>query len=161
MMLWSKNSLWSKGLRDCTVVVYESPISILYALFFTGKPALSDCTQCDGGRYCQFSGNDSYTGLCTAGFYCISGADNPVPQGKRLILMATVHILMNNTNLIDSCQIHLPAQYTSNLIRQKWYWCCDCQRATPEWHVQNKPLVCSIGCSCSSWLFRFSILHSD
>ena len=28
-------------------------------------------------------------------------------------------------------------------------------------HVQSKPLVCSIGCLCSSCLFRFSILHSN
>ena len=25
--------------------------------------------------------------------------------------------------------------------------------------MQNKPLVCSIGCPCSNWLFHFSILH--
>ena len=74
-----------------------------------------------------------------------------------------VRSLMNYTNLIDSCQAHLPVQYASNIkhIRQKWYWCCDWQRATPELHVQNnKPLVCSIGCPCSIWLFRFSISHS-
>ena len=27
--------------------------------------------------------------------------------------------------------------------------------------MQNKLLVCSIGCPCSSWLFRFSVLHSN
>ena len=26
---------------------------------------------------------------------------------------------------------------------------------------KTKPLVWSIGCPCSSWLFRFSVLHSD
>ena len=25
----------------------------------------------------------------------------------------------------------------------------------------SKPRVCSIGCLCSSWLFRFPVLHSD
>ena len=66
---------------------------------------------------------------------------------------------MNNTNLIDSCQAHLPVQYASNieLIRQKWYWCCDQQSATPESNVQNKPLVCSIGsrvqADCSAFPF--------
>ena len=52
---------------------------------------------------------------------------------------------MNDINLIDSCQAHLPVQYTSNIIfiRQKWHWCCDWQRATPKSHMQNKPLVCS------------------
>ena len=28
-------------------------------------------------------------------------------------------------------------------------------------HVLNNPLVCSIGCLCSRWLFRFSVLHSN
>ena len=34
---------------------------------------------------------------------------------------ATVHSLINYTNLIDSCQAHLPMQYTSNIefISQK------------------------------------------
>ena len=66
-------------------------------------------------------------------------------------LFATVHIFINYTNLIDSCQAHLPVQYASNieLVCQRWQWSCDWQRATPELHMQNKPLVCSIGCPCS------------
>ena len=34
---------------------------------------------------------------------------------------ATVHSLMNDTNLIDSCQAHLPVLYASNIefLRQK------------------------------------------
>ena len=28
-------------------------------------------------------------------------------------------------------------------------------------YVQNKPLVCSIGCPCSHLLFPFSVLHSN
>ena len=85
-------------------------------------------------------------------------------QSKPLMnlkIFATVHSLMNDIKLIDSCQIHLPVQYASNIefIRQKWHWCCDWQRATPELHVQNNPLVCSFGCPCSHWLFRISVLH--
>ena len=74
-----------------------------------------------------------------------------------LDFFSTVHSLMNYRNLIDSCQAHLPAQCASNteLIRQKCHWCWDWQRATQESHVQNKFLVGSIGCPCSSWLVRF------
>ena len=38
----------------------------------------------------------------------------------NLYIFATVHSLMNYTNLIDGCQAHLPVQYASNieLIRQ-------------------------------------------
>ena len=40
---------------------------------------------------------------------------------------AQVHSLMNYKKMIDSCQAHMPVIYASNieLIRQKWYWCCD------------------------------------
>ena len=57
-----------------------------------------------------------------------------------LKIFATDHGLMNYTHLIDSCQAHFPVQYASNieLIRQKWYWCCDWQWATPESLLQNK-----------------------
>ena len=66
---------------------------------------------------------------------------------------------MKDIHLIDSCcQAHLPVQYASNIefIRQKLHWCCDWQRTTPESNVQNKPIVCSIGCP-----FRFSVLLSN
>ena len=78
-------------------------------------------------------------------------------------IFATVHSLMNYTNWIDSCQAYLPVQYALNieLICQKWYWCCDWQRATAELHVQNKLHVFSIGCSCLHCLFCISVLHSN
>ena len=39
----------------------------------------------------------------------------------NLEIFATVHSLMNDINLFDSCQAHLPVQYASNIefIRQK------------------------------------------
>ena len=43
---------------------------------------LSDCTDCDGGKYCLVSGNDTVTDDCDAGFYCIGKADRPDPRGK-------------------------------------------------------------------------------
>ena len=59
---------------------------------------------------------------------------------------------MNDIILIDICQAHLPVQYFLNikLIRQKWNWYCDWQWATPDSYIQNKPLVFSIGCPCST-----------
>ena len=38
----------------------------------------------------------------------------------------TVHSLMNDIILIDSCQAHLPVPYASNIefICQKVHWCC-------------------------------------
>ena len=66
---------------------------------------------------------------------------------------------MNDKTMIDSCQADLPVQYASNieLIRQKWLELWSTVSHSRELHVQNKPLICSIGCPCS----RFSILHSD
>ena len=79
------------------------------------------------------------------------------PLMNLRFISATVHSLMNDTSLIDSCKHHLPLQYASNIefIRQKFHWGCDRQRATSESHMQNKPLVCSIACSCSKLAFPF------
>ena len=81
------------------------------------------------------------------------------------MIYATVHILMNNINLIDSCQAHFSVQYASNIefIRQKWHWCCDWQRATPELPLQNKPLACSTGClfKLAVPLFRFTLRQNS
>ena len=79
----------------------------------------------------------------------------------NLKIFATVHSLMND--FTDSCQAHLHVQNAPKIefIRQKWHWCCDWQRATPELHMQNKTLVFPIGGLCSHWLFRFSVLHSN
>ena len=51
---------------------------------------------------------------------------------------------MNYTHLIDSCQSHLPMQYASNIEHRTHSPEVTRRRATPETHVQNKPLVCSM-----------------
>jgi hypothetical protein len=33
----------------------------------------SQCTQCDGGKYCQIPGLSEVSGNCSAGYYCESG----------------------------------------------------------------------------------------
>ena len=38
------------------------------------------------------------------------------PLMNRLMIFATVHSLMKDTNLIDSCQAHLPLQYALNTL---------------------------------------------
>lgn len=38
-----------------------------------GRTQLSECTQCDGGKYCQFTGQANYSGDCSAGYYCTEG----------------------------------------------------------------------------------------
>ena len=40
------------------------------------------------------------------------------PLKNLYIFFATVHSLMNNTNLIDSCQAHLPLLYGLRLKHQ-------------------------------------------
>ena len=66
---------------------------------------------------------------------------------------------MNDINWIDSYQAHMPGNTlrTSNsFARSDTGVVID-----SESHEQNRTLVCSIGCLCLSWLFRFSILQSD
>jgi hypothetical protein len=51
-----------------------------YSNRFSLKTA-AECTDCDPGRYCPKPGTTSVTDLlCTAGFYCISGAKYPTPS---------------------------------------------------------------------------------
>ena len=78
---------------------------------------------------------------------------------NELLDFATVHSLVNYTNLVDICLAHLAAKHASNIeiIRQKWYWCCDWQRATPESHMHNNvlfaPLVVRVQAGCSAFPF--------
>ena len=39
----------------------------------TGLTQLSDCTDCDGGKYCDTTGLDAPAGDCDAGYYCQTG----------------------------------------------------------------------------------------
>ena len=82
----------------------------------------------------------------------------------NLYIFATVHSLMNYT-LIDSCQAQLPMQCASNIEWPEVTLVLLLTASLTESYMQNKPLVFSIGCPCSScicsWLFYFSALHSN
>lgn len=39
----------------------------------TGLRNVTECTQCDGGRYCASQGLSATSGQCTQGYYCTSG----------------------------------------------------------------------------------------
>eukprot|EP00466_Bigelowiella_natans_P015235 jgi/Bigna1/85198/estExt_fgenesh1_pg.C_20409 len=45
----------------------------------TGRWLLSHCTSCTPGKYCGTSGLSNYTGDCSAGYFCTSGAGKPTP----------------------------------------------------------------------------------
>ena len=40
----------------------------------------SECTQCDGGYYCDSMGMDSVGPECYAGYYCREGVNTPAPS---------------------------------------------------------------------------------
>ena len=42
---------------------------------------LSECEACSPGRYCNSSGLTAISGLCSEGYYCMSGASPPRPSG--------------------------------------------------------------------------------
>ena len=75
-------------------------------------------------------------------------------------LFANVNSIMNDTNMIDSCQAHLLVLRTSNSFARS-DTCIVIDSELHLSHVQNKPLVRSIGCPCSHGLFRFSVLRSE
>lgn len=48
----------------------------------SGLSSLSQCTECDGGRYCFPSGLTSPAGLCDAGYYCTNGSATRTPTAS-------------------------------------------------------------------------------
>jgi len=38
--------------------------------YFTAGASINDCHPCVGGSYCNITGLDAPSGLCSAGFYC-------------------------------------------------------------------------------------------
>ena len=51
----------------------------------TGGAALTDCTLCEPGKYCEVEGLDAVTGNCRKGYYCTQGAWSRMPTGTDLI----------------------------------------------------------------------------
>ncbi|KAI8480901.1 hypothetical protein Bbelb_413740, partial [Branchiostoma belcheri] len=45
--------------------------------------AASECTQCDGGRFCSESGATNVTGMCAPGYFCQWGVDTATPNGNH------------------------------------------------------------------------------
>ena len=45
--------------------------------------SVDECTQCDGGSYCDTPGSDSVSGPCTAGYFCQYGVDTPAPSNNN------------------------------------------------------------------------------
>ena len=64
----------------------------------------SDCTQCDGGKYCLLPGESVVTGNCSAGYFCTIGVD-----------MATPSTSINNTGTGEECYMGHYCPEGSNL----------------------------------------------
>ncbi|KAM9734328.1 uncharacterized protein ACNS7B_016072 [Menidia menidia] len=50
----------------------------------TRKTKSQDCLPCPPGSYCDSPGKNVASGLCSAGYYCLSGAQSPTPEDGRL-----------------------------------------------------------------------------
>ncbi|CAG6003426.1 unnamed protein product, partial [Menidia menidia] len=50
----------------------------------TQKTKSQDCLPCPPGFYCDSPGKNVASGLCSAGYYCLSGAQSPTPEDGRL-----------------------------------------------------------------------------
>ncbi|OMJ93310.1 hypothetical protein SteCoe_3776 [Stentor coeruleus] len=48
----------------------------------TNAAALTECTPCDAGSYCDTAGQTAVTGPCTAGYYCLLGSITATPVGQ-------------------------------------------------------------------------------
>ena len=45
----------------------------------TGLASISECTPCEGGKYCSELHSNAPSGVCAAGYYCTQGIDRPKP----------------------------------------------------------------------------------
>ena len=57
--------------RGCPPGTYGNDVGLVSA---------SNCTQCDGGEYCDSFNATAPTGFCTAGYFCTIGSDSPTPD---------------------------------------------------------------------------------
>ena len=48
---------------------------------FVGLISAENCTQCDGGFYCDIMNSSVVAGPCLQGYFCTEGADSPTPTG--------------------------------------------------------------------------------
>ena len=60
------------NLQPCPVGTYN-PIE--------GLHNITQCTQCDGGKYCLTQALSEVTDNCTAGYYCTFGVNTATPSG--------------------------------------------------------------------------------
>lgn len=106
------------GELRCSIILSPSladPDSALAASLpcrsIPGGAAASDCDECTAGSYCGSTGLTAPTGLCAAGFYCLSGSPSANPGFPSLL----------NVSYGGSC----PPGY---------YWCVPCTGSRPlQW----------------------------
>ena len=71
-----------------------------------GAASISDCLSCPARMYCEAEGLSSPTGLCSSGFYCVSGASTPTPQdGTSGDLCPSGHYCLMGTSVPYPCPI--------------------------------------------------------
>lgn len=62
----------------------------------TGLKRLEDCISCDSGSYCDSYGLTAPKGLCTPGFFCLSGSTSSSPQSD-----ASSVVSIGNSSLVS------------------------------------------------------------
>ena len=80
---------------------------MLHYSCISGKQALSDCVSCPSGQYCYTSGNDTITGDCDPGFYCILEAMESNPTGKSNKQWSLCYVTKSYGSTIVELQILL------------------------------------------------------
>lgn len=77
---------------------------------YSSQPRLSlitQCRDCDGGRYCNQNGATNTSGACSPGFYCTSGLDKPNPdsRNKNASVSHICPIIGGHTGFGDICPL--------------------------------------------------------
>ena len=83
----------------------------------------------------DFERSSSVASLLTGILWYLHFRSNPL---MHLSFFATVHRLMSYTSLIDSCQLHLPVHYASNIEMMLVLWLT----ASHTWVTRAKQASC-------------------
>ncbi|XP_064629299.1 uncharacterized protein LOC135488586 [Lineus longissimus] len=66
--------------------------------------SVDDCRPCDPGKYCDNTTLTAPSGICTAGFFCISGMTSPTPAESPMGGLCPLHhFCPNGTSLPKAC----------------------------------------------------------
>lgn len=122
---------------------YPCPVGTFNNL--TNRVAVSDCQDCLGGMYCDQIGLTEPTGMCAAGYVCLSGANSSTPNADSC---PEGFFCPEGTSVPVSCP---PGTYNPSMGRQSEDECTNCTGG----HYCPTTAMINVGPQCSAGSFIY------